>query len=144
MMDPAGRNVTTLTGLRVLIVEDEPLLALCLGEVVEAEGCVVVGTASTVAEATTMVATATFDVALLDLCLHGRPVGAIATAIIERGCGVVFSTGSGASDVPAAFQGWPVLCKPYKDQDLFAALTSAVGVSLPPIEIGDARSERTQ
>ena len=112
----------------MLIVEDEPLLALCLGEVIEAEGCIVVGTAHTVAQATNLVATASFDVALLDLNLHGKPVGSIAAAIIDRGCAVVFSTGSGVSDVPAAFKDWPVLCKPYKDEAIFTALAAAHAV----------------
>ena len=129
-MDPDERNTASLNGLRVLIVEDEPLLALCLGEVIEAEGCIVAGTAHTVAEAVNLVATASFDVALLDLNLHGKPVGTIAAAIIDRGCAIVFSTGSGASDVPAAFRGWPVLCKPYKDEAVLVALATAVAV--PP------------
>ena len=131
-MQPCERNTASLTGLRVIIVEDEPFLALCLGEVIEGEGCVVAGTAHTVAQALALVATASFDVALLDLSLHGKPVGSIAAAIIDRGCAVVFSTGSGASDVPAAFQGWPVLCKPYKDKAVFAALAAARAVQPQP------------
>ena len=143
-MDAAHRNAACLTGLHVLIVEDEPMLAICLGDVIEAEGCVVAGTVGTVAGALALVATAAFDVAILDLNLHGEPVGPIAAAIVRGGHAVVFSTGSGASDVPAEFQGWPVLCKPYSDEAVFAALASATGDRQRSIQPRHARSEREQ
>ena len=125
-MDVPAQNVATLTGLRVLIVEDEPLLALCLGEVIEAEGCIVVGSAGTVATALALVATATFDVAVLDLNLHGQPVDEVASAILRGGRTVVFATGAGKAGVPAKFQGLPVLCKPYSDEAVVAALAGVV------------------
>ena len=131
-MDVGEQDTASLSGLRVLIVEDEPILAMCLSEAIEGEGCVVVGTAHTVVEALALVATALFDVALLDRNLHGQPVGSIAAAIVDRGCAVVFSTGSGASAVPAMFQGWPVLRKPYKDEDVFAALVAVRAVQPQP------------
>lgn len=127
-MDAGERATVALKGLRVLIVEDEPLLAICLGEIIETEGGVVVGTAHTVDQATRLVATESFDVALLDLSLHGKPVGSIAAAIIDRGCAVVFSSGSRVSDVLTAFPGWPVLRKPYEDDEMLAALVAAFAV----------------
>ena len=115
----------SISGLRVLIVEDEPLLAMCLGEVIEGEGGVIAGTAYSIAEAQTLVAAAEFDVAVLDLNLHGQPVGVIASAIIARGNRIIFSTGCSASAVPAEFAGWPVLSKPYSDVAVLAALAQA-------------------
>jgi CheY-like chemotaxis protein len=128
-LETAERKAACLIGLRVFIVEDEPMLALCLGEVLEDEGCLVVGTASTVSEALEAVATAIFDVAILDLNLHGKPVDLIAAAIVRGGRGLVFSTGSQASACPTGFHGWPVLHKPYRDEAMLAALRSAIDVT---------------
>jgi len=124
-MNTDEQTTASLTGLRVIIVEDEVLLAMCIRETIEDEGGIVAGTAQTVDQAATLVSIAEFDVAILDLCLHGKPVGTIAAAIVGRGCAVIFSTGSNASDVPVEFQGWPVLCKPYMEKDIVAALRAA-------------------
>ena len=121
-MDAEEPASVALKGLRVLIVEDEPLLAMCLADVIETEGGVVVATARNVAQAESLVKTESFDVALLDLSLHGKPVGSIAAAIIDRGCAIVFSSGSRVSDVLTAHPNWPVLFKPYKDEEMLAAL----------------------
>ena len=135
-MDAPSANAPSLTGLRVLIVEDEALLALCLSDSLEEKGCVVVGTAGTVDEALALLANTDFDVTILDLNLCGKPVDEVATAIIERGRAIVFSTGSGPSSVPGEFQGWPVLSKPYLDEAVFVALATAAAARGP--EAGSA------
>lgn len=122
---------SVLTGLRVIVVEDEPMLAMCLVEILEDEGCIVAGTASTVAEALILVATLPFDVAVLDLNLHGQTSEPVASAILQAGRAIVFSSGSGGAGVPAEFQLWPVLSKPYNDDALVAALAVAFKRALP-------------
>lgn len=126
----ASASEVTMAGLRVLIVEDEPLLAMCLGEVLEDGGCVVVGTVGRLAEAVARVAAGGFDVAVLDLNLYGESSAPVATALVRGGNGVVFATGSTAAEVPAEFRDWPVLCKPYRDSDVLTALAAARNTQL--------------
>lgn len=121
-MVKSNTTASILAGLRVIVIEDEPMLAMCLVDTVEDEGCVVVGTATNVTDALALVATSAFDVAVLDLNLYGQTVGAVASAIVQAGRAIVFSSGSGEAEVPTGFQTWPVLSKPYTDAALFAAL----------------------
>jgi DNA-binding NarL/FixJ family response regulator len=119
-----------LTGLHVIIIEDEDILAFCLNDVVEDAGCVVVGVAGWLDEALSLAATATFDVAIVDLQLHGQNAYAVAASIVSRGRAIVVSTGSDASEVPAEFHEWPVLRKPYKDAAILSAIKSATRLLL--------------
>jgi DNA-binding NtrC family response regulator len=114
-----------LAGLRVIIIEDESMLAFCLGEVVEEEGCVVAGMAETVADARTLVATTAFDVAIIDLHLRDEKADDLAASIVRGGHAIIISTGSDASKVPAEFHEWPILRKPFTDAAIFSAIKAA-------------------
>ena len=118
-----------LHGLRLLIIEDEPMLALCVRDIVESAGCIVAGVAGTVSEALAQVASCPFEVALLDLHLHGRTVELVVTAIKDCGKVAVISTGAGVHDVPAQIRLWPVLHKPYRNCELIDALARAASMS---------------
>jgi response regulator of citrate/malate metabolism len=117
-----------LAGLRVIIVEDEAMLALCLSEVIEDEGCVVAGMAETLADARMLVATANFDVAIIDLHLHGEEADDLAASIALSGHAIIISTGSDASKVRAEFHKWPILRKPFTDAAIFSAIKAAAAV----------------
>jgi DNA-binding NarL/FixJ family response regulator len=125
------RDACAEDGLRVIIIEDEAMLALCLGEILEEEGCVVVGTAATLAEAHRLATTAAFDVAIVDLHLCGQKADDVAESIIRAGRGVIISTGSDTSAVPAMFRDWPVLRKPYGDAEILSAIKSAAAIRSP-------------
>jgi DNA-binding response OmpR family regulator len=121
-----------LARLRVIIVEDESMLAFCLGEVVEEEGCVVAGMAEKIADARILVATATFDVAIIDLHLRGEEADDLAASIVRSGHAIIISTGSDASKVPAEFHKWPILRKPFTDAAIVSAIEAAAATrSLP-------------
>jgi len=79
-----------LSGLRVLVVEDEPILSLCLADSLESAGCVVAGEAGTVAAAMAMTQAGAFDVAILDLNLYGERTDAVAAAVVSGGRALVF------------------------------------------------------
>jgi DNA-binding response OmpR family regulator len=121
-------DTDALAGLRIIIVEDESMLAFCLSEVVEDGGCVVAGMAETVADARNLAATATFDVAIIDLHLRGEQADVLAASIIRGGHAIIISTGSDASMVPAEFHEWPILRKPYTDAAIFSAIKAAAAV----------------
>lgn len=137
-MQTIERPEFALAGLRVIIVEDEPMLALCLGEVIEDEGCVVVGKAETIDTARALAATGVYDIAIVDLHLHGKEASDVAASIISSGHAIVISTGSDSTAVPVAFQRWPVLRKPFADAAIFAALKAAAEIRSHALANGGA------
>jgi CheY-like chemotaxis protein len=114
---------------RFLVVEDESLIALDLVDTLERLGAGEVRPASTEHESLLLLEQHSFDCALLDANLHGRPVENIAVALTQRRIPFVFITGYGRAGLPAAFQQAPVLAKPINDNELLA--TVAVLVSKP-------------
>ena len=82
-------------GRRVLVVEDEPLIALALEETLAEHGFRVVASAQTVAVALRHVASVQFDVALLDLAIGAESVEPVADRLAAMGLPFVFATGYG-------------------------------------------------
>ncbi len=103
--------------LRVLIVEDEPIIALDLRECVESIGGSVVGAASTVEQAIKLIEAdgGSANTALLDVTLsRGETVFPLASYLRERGIGFVFLTGlSSKHTFPEEFKDSPVIEKPF-------------------------------
>jgi CheY-like chemotaxis protein len=113
-----------LRGLRLLLVEDEAIVAMMLEDMLADLGCVVVGVAGSVASGLAMAdEAAPLDGAVLDVNLGGEAVYPIAEALRARGVPFVFSTGYAGAGVAAAYAGVPVLAKPYGPRALAAGLT---------------------
>lgn len=111
-----------LAGLRLLVVEDEPLVAMdCEFTLVEA-GAVIAGVVGSIKDALEFIEKSDFDGALLDANLHGRPVDDIAAALTRRGVPFIFVSGYGQEGLPQAFSRAPALSKPYAPDDLIAAV----------------------
>lgn len=118
-----------LSGRRVLIVEDESLVAMLLETILEDMGCTPVGPASTVAEGLSMVAAdAPLDAALLDVNVAGSQVFPVAQALKDRGVPFVFSTGYGEGGLPDAWRGQSTIQKPFTEAAIRDALMAAMGV----------------
>ena len=111
--------MTMLTGLRVLVVEDEPVVAMCLEDILEELGCVTIGPASRLAEGLRLAETDAFDAAILDIDLSGERSTPIAQALQVRGVPFVFASGYGAP--PEGF-GAAMIEKPYRAAAIGAAL----------------------
>jgi CheY-like chemotaxis protein len=110
--------------LRVLLVEDEGLVALMLEDLIEDLGCEVAGSLATVAAALAWIeAGGTADVALLDVNLNGEPVFPVAEALQARGVPFAFATGYGAEH-DSRFKDAPLLGKPIRQERLEALLKS--------------------
>jgi DNA-binding LytR/AlgR family response regulator len=107
--------VTEGHALRILVVDDEFLIATFLEEVLFDEGCEVVGPVGAVAPALALIeeSGATLDGAFLDINLRGELVYPVADAIIARGVPFAFLTGYGPKGVDPRFGTIPVLCKPF-------------------------------
>lgn len=98
---------------RVLIVEDDPIIAMLLQDMVEQLGCTVVGPAGSVTAAMRLLEDVPITGALLDCNLGGEKVWPVADRLTERHLPFVFSTGYGEAGVERRFAGVPVLAKPY-------------------------------
>jgi CheY-like chemotaxis protein len=90
-------------------------------------GCELGGTASRMAEAVRMAQNAGFDAAVLDVNINGEPIDPVADVLAARGVPMVFSTGYGRAGMEAKWRDHPVLQKPYRLEELAAALGRALG-----------------
>ncbi len=118
----AVKSPAPCAGLRLLVVEDESLIALDLIDRLDKFGCESVRAVSTEEDCVQALGEGAFDCALLDANLHGRPVDAIAAALTRREVPFVFVTGYGRAGLPTAFQQAPVLSKPVSDDQLIEAI----------------------
>lgn len=117
-------------GRRVLIVEDESLVAMLLETILEDMGCVPVGPAATVDEGLQLIdAGAPLDAALLDVNVAGRQVFPIAEALKAGGVPFVFSTGYGEGGLPDEWRGQATLQKPFTEAAVRDALMKAMGLA---------------
>lgn len=107
---------------RILVVEDEWLVALDTLDMLERAGCVVIGPVATVAEALTIVDSEQIDAAVLDVRLATETTFPIAEALMARHAPFVFVTGLASSDLPAKFRECRMVSKPVAERALRAAL----------------------
>lgn len=104
-------------GTRVILVEDEALLLIEMQDQLEDLGCIVVGTAARLPEATALANSADFDVAILDMNIQGQRIDPVARIIQNRGLPVIFVTGYGARTLPPGIAA-PVIDKPCSSEKL--------------------------
>ena len=115
--------MTMLTAkARVLIVEDEIVVALFLEDILAEFGYEVAGVASRLEEGLARAEAPDFAMAILDVHLNGRDVFPLADRLAERRLPFVFATGYGARGIPERHAGRPVLQKPFLPADLGRAL----------------------
>ncbi len=118
-----------LTGLRILVVEDEFLVALSLEEDLRAVGCEVVGPYSDLATATEAARTEKFDIALLDVNLRGEKVCSLADDLAARSVKFVLLSGYGKMDLPDRFRASPRLAKPYDPRQMLREIERLVAAT---------------
>ncbi len=118
-----------LAGLKVLVVEDETIVAMLLEQMLEELGCTVAGVAGQVSAATELAQTIDADIAILDMNLGGQRVDPVAEALAGRGVPFVFASGYGEDGLAPQFRGRPVLPKPFRLDQLKDALISIARAS---------------
>ena len=119
-----------LAGRRILVVEDESLVAMLLETILEDMGCIPAGPASTVDEGLALATDGQpLDGALLDVNVAGRQVFPVAQALKDRGVPFVFSTGYGEGGLPDEWRGLPTLQKPFTEAAVRDALMTAMGLA---------------
>src|SRR4029078_8382787 len=117
--------MSAVGGKRVLVVEDEAIVAMMVEDMLRDLGFVPVGPASTISDGVALAAREAIDVGLLDVNVQGERVDRVAQALTARNIPVLFVTGYGQSYSPP-IAGSLVIDKPYTQEGLERALTRAL------------------
>ena len=116
----------SLGALRLLIIEDEALVAMLVEDELAAAGATVLGTASSVEEALYRIelacANGGLDACLLDMNLGGRSALPVADQLARRAVPFVFMTGYGDDPGQGRHAGVPTVHKPFDPQNLLRVL----------------------
>jgi PAS domain S-box-containing protein len=113
-----------LAAVRVLVLEDEALVALEMQDMLNKVGAAVIGPFSDLGRAKEVASIEAIDLAVLDTNLNGEPVYPLAHELLSRGVPFVFVTGYNSGDVPAEFRSLPRIPKPFDSIVLLKALQS--------------------
>jgi CheY-like chemotaxis protein len=117
-----------LAGRKVLILEDEVVLALLLEDMLRELGVASVRHVSSLDEATTVIGAQPFDAAILDVNIHGQMSYPVADRLAFAGVPSVFVSGYAREAVPARLANVPFIRKPYVLEDICGALTRVLGI----------------
>jgi CheY-like chemotaxis protein len=108
--------------LRILVVEDEMLVAMNIEDMLLDLGHEVAGLASRLEPALSLAREGDFDLAMLDVNLAGQQSFPVADVLIGRGIPFLFATGYGIKGIAADYRDRPVLQKPFRTRDLGEAI----------------------
>ena len=116
-----------LSGYRILIVEDEALIALDLSHALKDDlHAIVVGSVNNVADARKLISETKIDCAVLDVHLGVENVAALLPELDARHIPRVFMTAYPEKHLPKAWIVWPVLQKPMNRGDLLRAIERVI------------------
>ena len=140
---PDQANRARLQDKRILVVEDEPLIAMEIEATLRDGGCEVIGPAGDLDEALHLFgASEPCDAALLDANLGGQRVDELAAALTRAGVPFAFVTGYGVEALPPAFRGALMIPKPFSKNQLFSALATLLQRPAPPAGTDAAHREQ--
>ena len=106
-----------LSGVKLLVVEDEALIAMEVEEMIAAMGAEVVGSFSRVTDALKALEKETVAGAILDVQLSRETTLDLVDVLLERGCPVLFVTGGAPESIPENYRQLPRLSKPFNQVD---------------------------
>jgi CheY-like chemotaxis protein len=107
---------------KVLVVDDEALIAMLIEDMLSDLGCDVVGPAYRLSEALELAKDSDIDCAILDLNLEGKPTFPVAAVLRERNIPFVFASGYAMNDSDPDFSQVRVLQKPFNAADIADAI----------------------
>jgi CheY-like chemotaxis protein len=110
--------------LRILVVEDEMLVAMNIEDMLLELGHEVAGLASRLGPALALAREGRFDAAMLDVNLAGEPSFPVADILIERGIPFLFATGYSRQGIDESYRDHAMLQKPFRAAELGAALAA--------------------
>jgi len=110
---------TSLQGLRILVAEDESLIAFDLETTLDHFGCEVVGPVGRIEDVVRLARAGNLDGALLDVNLRGSQIFSVLPELLDLGLKVVLTSGyDDATLYPDAYRGLPRLSKPFDERRL--------------------------
>ena len=116
-----------LSGRRILVVDDEYLIADDLAALLRGAGAEVIGPAASLPKAMRLASdTQHFDAAVLDINLRGEMSYAAADALLEKGTPLLFLSGYSAASLPERFRNIRQLIKPHASAQLIEALDAII------------------
>jgi DNA-binding response OmpR family regulator len=115
-----------LKGRRVLIVEDEGLIALDIADALTDAGVDVIGPITSLDKALVIASEVPADVALLDVSLARQPVWPAAEVLARRGIPIIFLTGFAGLDFPFSLATYSRLSKPVARDILLSRLSEVL------------------
>ena len=104
--------------VRVLVVEDDALIAMELAAIVEEMGCTVLGPVGSLTRALALAGASALDAALLDLNLRGQSGEEVAALLAGRGIPFAFVTAYWSAVEEGGFAARPVVRKPFQPTDI--------------------------
>ncbi|WP_336492616.1 response regulator [Methylobacterium nigriterrae] len=113
---------TSLADRRVLVVEDEYVIAMDIGRCLQEAGAVVAGPVPDAEQALALIEAAPLDAAVLDVNLRGEPVYVVADRLKERGVPYLFATGESQIADRSDYRSRPKLEKPILGTELVRAV----------------------
>jgi DNA-binding LytR/AlgR family response regulator len=133
-----------LRGLRILVVEDEFLVALELEGMLRELGGEVIGPLGSLDQAVAAAREEALDAAVLDVNVGGRLVTPVADALAARAIPFVFYTGYDAASLPGRHAAAPILMKPCQTHELKNALLRSLhdGTGPARAEVAPRRAGR--
>ena len=124
---PVRGNVPASAHPRVLVVEDEALIALEIAHVLSDAGFDVIGPARAVAAALSLIEESGCDVAVLDVNLGGETSEPVAWRLLAKGTPFVTLSGYSRAQHPPVFSSAPVLAKPLQPELLITEVRGCLG-----------------
>lgn len=126
LQDPSKMTgtISATAKRRVLVVEDEMLIGMLLEDMLSDMGLEVAAVVPRLKEALAAVERETFNLAILDVHLHGESAFPVADALVGKNIPFVFATGYGERGLPEQYRGRPVLQKPFARDDLERVLNA--------------------
>jgi CheY-like chemotaxis protein len=135
----AAPGAIPLEGNRIMIVEDEALVAMALRETLDDLGFSVLGPFNRISEAMVALRNNRIDAAVLDVNLGGELIYPLADVLTADHVPFVFITGYGADEIEPRYAGVPVLEKPIESGALEAVFVRAQAMPTGTVIAGPGR-----
>ncbi len=115
---------------RVLLAEDNALIALDLEEILKGYGCRVIGPILSVRDALELLSTEDVDIAVVDYLLEDGEAAPLARALDDKGIPFAICTSGSEENLGTLFPNTPVLAKPYNPDDVSMVVNSLIASRL--------------
>jgi DNA-binding response OmpR family regulator len=120
----------------ILVVDDEPLIAMLVADWLNELGCQVIGPANRASDALSHIEGASLNAVLLDVSLGSEDSFALADLARAKSIPVAFVTGRAATDLPPRFKGAPILPKPFEFEDIKRLIADLLPPAEPALQSG--------